>query len=199
MRILAFSDLHRDTNAARSILAMAASADIVIGAGDFATRGHGHADTLDILRDITAPMILVAGNHDRLAALRAACHDRPNFHLLHGDAVTLGGVAFYGLGYEIPPTQENNWNKGLDEATAAQHLAACPPGAVLVTHSPPFGTADVQRDGHNAGSHAIRAAILSTAPLLHLCGHIHHAWGTSGMIAACKVHNLGPTVTWFAI
>jgi hypothetical protein len=33
---------------------------------------------------------------------------------------------------------------------------------------------------------------MSRKPRLHLCGHIHHAWGTSGVIGECSVHNLGP-------
>ena len=199
MRILAFSDLHRDTNAAHAIVAAAASADIVIGAGDFATRGLGHADTLDILRAITTPTILVAGNHDRLDILRHACHDSPNLHVLHGEALTLGGIAFYGLGYEIPATLDNDWNQSLDEAAAARLLASCPHDAILVTHAPPFGTADLQRDGSHAGSHAVRAAIIATSPRLHLCGHIHNAWGMTGMIAGCQVQNLGPKIIWLYV
>ena len=38
MRLLAFSDLHRDRSAARRLTRMAAEADVVVAAGDFATR-----------------------------------------------------------------------------------------------------------------------------------------------------------------
>jgi len=53
VRILAFSDLHRDRDAAEAIANASADADLVVGAGDFATMGRGHADTLDVLRDIS--------------------------------------------------------------------------------------------------------------------------------------------------
>ncbi len=75
MKILAFSDLHRDRAAAEAIVSASADADLVIGAGDFATMGLGYDDTLEPLRKLRAPLVVVAGNHDSLDALRTACAD----------------------------------------------------------------------------------------------------------------------------
>ncbi|MDB5579143.1 MAG: hypothetical protein JWR80_4319, partial [Bradyrhizobium sp.] len=61
MRILAFSDLHRDAAQAEVIVNESRDADVVVGAGDFASRGLGHEDTLDILRRMTVPFVLVPG------------------------------------------------------------------------------------------------------------------------------------------
>lgn len=199
MKILAFSDLHRDKNAAWSLRDAARAADVVIGAGDFGTRGEGLADTFDILRDITVPVLVVAGNHDNLAEMQAANRGWPHLHVLHGSGVAIGGTPFFGLGYEIPATNEASWNQRLAEAEAEELLAACPDKAVLVTHSPPYGVADLQRNGRHEGSRAIRAAIERHQPQLVLCGHIHHAWGTMGAIGHSAVHNLGPSVNWFEI
>ena len=200
MRILAFSDLHRDRDAAREIVDAARDADVVVGAGDFATRGVGLGDTMDLLRAVTVPMVLVAGNHDDLDELRNACGNSDAVHVLHGGGVVIGGISFFGLGFEIPAgARDEPWNQRLDEAEAARLLRACPPSAVLVTHSPPFGCADIQGNGAHEGSHAIRDAVVSTNPRLHLCGHIHHAWGTSGIIGECRVRNLGPTVNRFVV
>jgi Icc-related predicted phosphoesterase len=200
MRILAFSDLHRNTDAAREIVDASREADVVVGAGDFATQGAGLRDTMDLLRAVTVPMVLVAGNHDDLDELREACRISDAIHVLHGDVVTIGGISFFGLGFEIPAGRRDEpWNRRLDEAEAAKLLVACPQGAVLVTHSPPFGSADVQRNGVHEGSRAIRDAVMLTKPRLHLCGHIHHAWGTSGIICECRVHNLGPSVNRFVV
>jgi Icc-related predicted phosphoesterase len=200
MRILAFSDLHRDAAAAREIVDASRDADVVVGAGDFATRGVGLCDTMDLLRAVTVPMVLVAGNHDDLDELRDACRINDTLHVLHGDGVTIAGISFFGLGFEIPAgMRDEPWNRRLGEEEAARLLLACPPGAVLVTHSPPFGSADIQRNGAHEGSRAIRDAVVSTKPRLHLCGHIHHAWGTSGIIGECGVHNLGPTVNRFVV
>lgn len=199
MRVLAFSDLHRDVEAARGVVAAAATADLVVGAGDFATMRRGMADTIDVLRALTVPVVLVAGNHDGLDDLRDACAGWSNCHVLHGHKVSVGGTEIFGLGFEIASIDRGSWSSQIGEADAARALAACPSGALLVTHAPPYGVADLQRNGAHEGSRAIRAAIEEKRPRLHLCGHIHNAWGTRGVIADCPVHNLGPTVNWFEI
>jgi len=199
MRILAFSDLHRNRDAAQAIVDASRETDVVVGAGDFATKGIGLRDTIDLLRAVVVPTVLVAGNHDDLDELRGACRDGKAVHVLHGEAATVEGIPFFGLGFEIPAgTREEPWNQRMNELEAAKLLLACPRGAILVTHSPPLGVADVQTNGIHEGSRSIGDAVLSTKARLHLCGHIHHAWGTSGIIGECRVHNLGPTVNWFA-
>ncbi|AOO81343.1 metallophosphoesterase family protein [Bosea vaviloviae] len=199
MRILAFSDLHRNKDIAQEILQASREADIVVGAGDFATKGVGLSETIDVLRTITVPTIFVAGNHDSLAELQDACRGRDAIHVLHGEGVTIAGIAFFGLGFETPPGRNEPWNQSLGEVEAAKALTKCPKGAILVTHSPPFGVADVQTTGAHEGSRSIREAVETAKPRLHLCGHIHHSWGMSGLIGLCPVHNLGPTANWFAL
>ena len=51
-RILAFSDVHCDAHACATLVTEGAKADLVIGAGDFAQRREGLADTMGLL----APM-----------------------------------------------------------------------------------------------------------------------------------------------
>ena len=200
VNILAFSDLHRNVDAAQAIVDASREADVVVGAGDFATQGMGLRDTIDLLRAVLAPLVIVAGNHDDLDELRDACSAGNAIHVLHGEAATVAGIPFFGLGFEIPSgRRRDSWNRQLDEQEAAKLMRTCPPGAVLVTHSPPFGCADVQRNGAHEGSRAIRDAVMSAQPRLHLCGHIHQAWGTSGIVGRCPVHNLGPTVNWFEV
>jgi uncharacterized protein len=197
MRILAFSDLHRNRDAAQAIVNASREANVVVGAGDFATKGIGLSETIDLLRGIARPAVFVAGNHDNLDELRDACGGRDAIHVLHGEGVIIEGVSFFGLGFEVPARRDEPWNQRLDEAEAGKLLQGCPTGAVLVTHSPPFGVADVQTTGAHDGSRGIREKVEAVKPRLHLCGHIHHAWGTSGVIGECPVHNLGPTVNWF--
>jgi Icc-related predicted phosphoesterase len=200
MRIIAFSDLHRDQAASRAIVAASTEADVVVGAGDFATHGAGIDETLGILGGIKVPLVLVAGNHDDLSDLRAAARGRPGWHVLHGETAKLGGVAFFGFGFEVGEMPGALAQSILSEAQAARLLTACPRHAVLVTHSPPHGVADMQRDGSHQGSRrAIRACVEAQAPRLHVCGHIHHAWGTTGDIAGCPVVNLGPTPRVFEV
>jgi uncharacterized protein len=199
MRLLAFSDLHRDMAMAKGVVAASLDVDVVVSAGDFATRGIGLQDTLDILRRLAVPFVLVPGNHDDLEELRLACVDWPLAHVLHGESVTLQGVPFFGIGFGSGVINPEPWNKALDEQDAARLLRDVPKDAVLISHSPPHGIADQQKDGRHDGSPALRDAIRIHQPSLTICGHIHNGWGQSGRIGQTPVHNIGPQARLFVI
>jgi Icc-related predicted phosphoesterase len=199
LKILAFSDLHRDVKAMQNIMLESELADVLIGAGDFATYGLGTNDTMSILAEAKVPVLIVPGNHDNTKELRTICDKFENMHLLHGDLLTIKGVNFFGLGDEIPHANDAEWNQSLSEDEAADILQHCPAGGVLITHSPPLGYCDQQANGTHEGSQAIRDAIRFKKPVLNLCGHIHEAWNTTAMIDKTQVFNLGPTSHWFEI
>ena len=199
MRILAFSDLHRDIEATRKIVDASPQADILVGAGDFSTRGLGAGEIIRILQSANTPTVLVSGNHDNLKELDDLCSGWADGYLLNGDSVTIDSVTFFGLGGEIPRRNTADWNEAVSEELASQILADCPDNAVLVTHIPPFGYADLQRDGSHDGSASVAAAIGEKQPVLHFCGHIHSAWGASGKMGRTAIHNLGPTINWFDV
>ena len=199
MKILAFSDLHRDAEATRAIVAASSDADVLVGAGDFANRGQGAAEIIGILRTADMPTVLVSGNHDNSDELRDLCSGWPQGYFLNAQPVTLGNITFFGLGGEIPQRNNAEWNEAISEEEASKALTACPNNAILITHMPPFGHADLQRNGTHDGSKSITIAIEEKQPILHFCGHIHSAWGMSGKIGTTSVHNLGPTVNWFKL
>lgn len=199
MRILAFSDLHNDLDAARQIVDASQTADVVVGAGDFGVKGSSAAEVLHILKQMSVPTIFVAGNHDNLDELRNFCADWEHGHFLHGRCVTILGQPFYGLGCEIPSRSDFAWNQTLTEEAAETLLEQCPHQAVLVTHTPPLGYCDLQRDGGHEGSQAILDTIKTKNIKLNCTGHIHNSWGAVEKIGACTVHNLGPTVNWYEI
>jgi len=199
LKILAFSDLHRDVAAARKIVAASTDADILVGAGDFATYGQGAAEIIQILQTANTPTVLVSGNHDNLEELSRLCSGWANGYLLHGQSVQLANTSFFGLGGEIPQRNNADWNEAVSEEHASKALADCPNNAILVTHMPPFGYADLQRDGTHDGSKSIAAAIEEKQPVFHFCGHIHSAWGMFGKIGKTSIHNLGPVTNFFEL
>ncbi len=199
MRILAASDLHCDLDATRALVGAAGQADVVVIAGDLAIKGQGAAPVLDLLKSIPRPVIMVAGNHDRLAELRAFCAGWRDGHVLHGDGMRLQGIPFFGLGGEIPRSSDDVWNFAITEAQAARALADCPAGAVLITHTPPKGLCDRQKDGRHDGAKSVLDVLRAKSPRLHLCGHIHASFGQSEKLGDCPVHNLGPSVNWFTV
>ncbi len=198
MKLLAFSDLHRDLGQAAELAAMAPEADVVIGAGDFASVHEGLGETIETLVGIETPTVLVPGNNETEDALREAAGGWSAATVLHGTGTAIDGVEFYGLGAGVPVTPWD-WSFDLDDETAASMLDACPAQAVLVLHSPPQGHCDANGSGDHFGSPALLRAIEQKAPRLAVCGHIHESWGCESRISGSPVHNLGPKGTWIEV
>jgi uncharacterized protein len=191
MRLLAFSDLHTDLGQARRLAERSAEADLVLGVGDFASVHSGLAETIEALRAIEVPAVLVPGNNETEEALREACAGWEQAVILHGQSTEIDGVAFFGLGAGIPVTPWE-WSFDLTEEAAATLLEACPEGCVLAVHSPPRGHVDVSGSGRHLGSEAVLDAIERRRPRLVVCGHIHESWGRESRIGPTPVINLGP-------
>jgi Icc-related predicted phosphoesterase len=192
MNLLLFSDLHADTDAARHLVEMARTADVLIGAGDFGNMRREIHRCIDILQVIVKPAVLVPGNAESAEELTDACRDWPSAHVLHGSGVRIDGVDFFGIGGAIPVTPFGSWSYDFSEEEAKQLLSTCPIGGVLVSHSPPKGTVDRSSKGQNLGSSAVREAVERCRPKLVVCGHIHGSWGVREMIDATTVINAGP-------
>lgn len=198
MRILAFSDLHCDLEQGKRLVEMAAEADVVIGAGDFASVHEGLPETICTLAAIKVPTVLVPGNNETVDALRAAVDGWESATVLHGEGTTIEDTEFFGLGAGIPVTPWD-WSFDLDDEAATQMLAPCPEEAVLVLHSPPKDHCDSAGGVGNFGSPALLKAIEEKRPRLAVCGHIHESWGCESQIGPTPVRNLGPKGTWLEV
>lgn len=198
MKILAFSDLHTDLATAATLVERSAEADLVIGAGDFASQHHGLEETIAALAPITVPTLLVPGNNETEAALREACAGWEVATVLHGEGIEIDGLSFFGLGAGVPTTPWD-WSFDLSDEEAAAKLQPCPDDAILILHSPPRGHCDRSSDGTSLGSPAITAGIEAKAPRLAVCGHIHESWGERSQIGPTRVANLGPDGAEFEI
>ena len=177
---------------------MSAEADVVIGAGDFASVHEGLGETIEALAAIEAPTVLVPGNNETEEALREAATDWDAATVLHGGGTTIDGVEFFGLGAGIPVTPWD-WSFDLDDEAATEMLAACPEGARA---RPPLAAPGPLRragDGNHFGSPALLAAIEAKRPRLAVCGHIHESWGCESRIGGTPVRNLGPAGTWLEV
>ncbi|HSI80222.1 MAG TPA: metallophosphoesterase [Solirubrobacterales bacterium] len=198
MRLLAFSDLHRDLARAERLVEASGDADVVVAAGDYASVHRGLDDAIDALRPIEAPTVLVPGNNETADALREACSGWTAATVLHGEATEVDGVPFFGLGAGVPTTPWD-WSFDLSEAEAEAMLEPCPRGAVLVVHSPPRGHCDRSGAGDHLGSEAILRAVEAKQPRVAVCGHIHESWGAESRVGDSRVLNLGPDGTWIDV
>ncbi len=192
MKLLLFSDLHTDAQAARSLAERSREADVVVGAGDFASARRGLSECIAILKAIACPTILVPGNNESHEELKAACHGWAQARVLHGSGAEVGGVQFFGLGGGVPPTPFGSWSFDLSEDEAARLLEGCPRRAVLISHSPPLGVLDASSSGQSLGSASVRRAVEQKQPVLVVCGHIHASGGQQAMLEQTPVVNAGP-------
>lgn len=201
MKLLLASDLHRDLEAARSLVARSATVDVVVIAGDLAIKRRGLQEIVDVLAAIQTPTVLVCGNGESPEELRDACdrarHQKTgtrwtSHQVLHGDSADIDGVTFFGLGGAVPVTPFGDWSVDIPEEDAAELLSACPEGAVLVSHSPPRGHVDSDRSGVHRGSWSVLEAIERASPRLVVCGHIHDCWGDRSMAGETPIVNAGP-------
>lgn len=192
MKLLLFSDLHRDREAAEALSTLASNVDVVVGAGDFASLRQGLATTIEVLQEIDRPAVLVPGNAESVEELTEACRQWPTAHVLHGTPVNIAGVSFFGIGGAIPITPFGSWSYDFSEDDARALLANCSHVDVLVTHSPPKGVVDVSSRGDHLGSAAIREAVEQYRPDLVVCGHIHDSAGKQATLGPTTVINAGP-------
>jgi Icc-related predicted phosphoesterase len=191
MRLLLCSDIHCDLGAARRLVERSAKFDVLVCAGDLGVMRTGLEKTVGVLADARVPTVLVAGNGESFEELTDACASWPSAHVLHGTGCEIDGVRFWGLGGAVPVTPFGAWSYDLTEERAAELLAGCPEGGVLVTHSPPFGHVD-GANGRHLGSRAVLETIERVWPRLVVCGHIHGCWTEESRVGDTQVINAGP-------
>ncbi|MCB2109766.1 MAG: metallophosphoesterase family protein [Defluviimonas sp.] len=193
MRVLAFSDLHLDIAARDRILAAAGNADLIVGAGDFASRREGLESFVAPFGALAGKAVFVAGNNETVDELRAATPVR----VLHGETISMGGLRIAGLGAAVPPLPPLPWASfDLTEEMATRLLDGIETADILISHSPPKGVCDRHARIGPIGSDAVLAAARRLEPRYLLCGHVHDDWGARGMIGETEVMNLGPRPTW---
>lgn len=196
MKLLLCSDIHCDSDAARSLVERSADADVLVCAGDLAVMRRGLEPVVEILSRATCPAVLVPGNGESDIELADACGEWDGAHVLHGTGCEIDGVSFWGLGGGVPVTPFGSWSFDLSEEEAEALLADCPEDAVLVTHSPPYGHVDTAGGGDHLGSRAILKAVQRVAPRLVVCGHIHACWQQESAVGGTRIVNAGPKGVW---
>ena len=197
MKLLLFSDVHRDLAAAARLVELSREATVAVAAGDLATVHRGLDEVVAVLRDMACPTVLVPGNGETFDELEAACASWPEAQVLHGTGARVAGRDFFGLGGGVPVTPFGSWSWDFTEQEAAALLADCPSDAILVSHSPPKGAVDRDASGASLGSGAVRDTVLASRLALVVCGHIHSCGGRSEKLGATTVVNAGPRgVLW---
>lgn len=189
MKILIFSDIHRDLDALGRVVAQ--PADLYICAGDLATFGKGLERCGEVLAPLGERLWMLPGNHETHDATRSLCA-RHGFIDFHRRVLQLGATEWAGLGYSnITPfkTPGEYSEEEIAEALAAFDGIEKP---YLVVHFPPYNTTlDEFAPGKHAGSPTLRNWVERANPVFLFCGHIHETAGKSEMLGATKCVNVG--------
>ncbi len=179
MKFVAISDTHGQHH--KLILP---EGDILIHAGDISGRGLAFEVT-EFLNWFTVQnfkyKIFVAGNHDFFFEQESA--EAVNKIIpagiiyLNDSEVIIDGIKIWGS--PISPWFYN-WAFNRHRGAAIQkHWDLIPADTnILVTHGPAHKILDTTVSGHNAGCEDLLDTINTIRPKVHLCGHIHEAYGT---------------------
>lgn len=157
--------------------------DIVIHAGDISGRGTEQQvrDFLEWFSSLDHRYkIFIAGNHDFFLEKASAEIVRSmipsNVIYLNDSAIEIEGIKIWGS--PVQPWFHDwafNRQRGAD---IRKHWNLIPPGTdVLITHGPAFGILDRTVYGHQVGCVDLLEKIQEVKPRVHVCGHIHEAYG----------------------
>lgn len=179
MKILAISDTH-----GQHASLQLPEADMIIHAGDISRKGTEN-QVRDFLQWFSAlphrHKIFIAGNHDfffeNAGDTAIAAMIPEGIIYLNDSGVAINGITIWGS-----PVQPwfYDWAFNRQRGAAIQkHWALVPAKTdILVTHGPAAGLLDQTIHGLNVGCEDLRKTIRQVRPKVHICGHIHEAYGT---------------------
>ena len=184
MKILAFSDIHNDWHALKTLVQEGVDAYVCAGDITFSEKGMGTA--VEILQPIKEFLFIVPGNNE------APEHLQELFpHVVHGKVAEYMGLKIGGIG-GAPRTPWNTLFEW-DEEYAYQLLEGLGGVDVFVAHAPPRGTGLASTSGGvDAGSEAVRWYVENYRPGYAVVGHIHERAGMVERVGETIVFNPGP-------
>lgn len=177
LRLLCFSDLHRDFTAAQALArtALVGRFDHLVCAGDLALDGAHEPGLTTLLSRSGVEILAVPGNHDgpSYAPELAA----GSWTDLHDQLVRRGEWWFAGFGLQGAPPAAGEEPADANRMLALLRRAEALPAdrLVLVTHLPPAGTlAARDRRFVDRGSALLADWVSRHQPAAIVCGHVHH-------------------------
>ncbi len=179
MKFVAISDTH-----GRHAGLQLPVGDVLIHAGDVSMKGD-EAAIDDFLHWFAEQKfqhkIFIAGNHDfyfeRTPAEIIAAKIPAGITYLNDSGVTINGIHIWGS--PISPWFYNwafNRHRGEE---IKRHWDLIPSStAILITHGPVFKILDKTSRGQHVGCEDLMEKVNIIQPKVHICGHIHEAYGT---------------------
>ena len=178
MKFVAISDTH-----GQHVQLSLPQADAIIHAGDLSKRGTAQQvhDFLQWFSGLDYKYrIFIAGNHDflfeRLPAEQVNALLPDNVIYLNDNGIEIEGITIWGS--PVQPWFHDwafNRQRGAD---ISKHWNLIPDDTnILITHGPAKGILDRTVYGQEVGCADLADAIDRSRPAVHICGHIHEAYG----------------------
>ncbi|MEI6947783.1 metallophosphatase domain-containing protein [Paraflavisolibacter sp. H34] len=196
MKFVAISDTH-----CRHKSLKLPPGDVLLHCGDISYKGQKN-EVVDFLNWMASlpytHKIFIAGNHDfyfeKASPAEIAGLLPPGVVYLNDSGVEINGIRIWGS--PITPWFFNwafNRPRG---APIKKHWDKIPADTdILITHGPVFGIHDTVINGRQAGCLDLLQKVKQVKPRVHLCGHIHEAYGSQKkggtlFINACVLNEL---------
>lgn len=178
MKVVAVSDIHlKDVKTPE--------ADLLLLAGDMTFKGaKQELEWFErwLMRQPQKHKVWIAGNHElgleRDGTLAAGIARRTGSHYLEDSGIDIEGVSIWGSPV-TPWFFDWAWNRQRGEEIRRHWLLIHEGTDILMTHGPPFGYMDLNREGESVGCKDLLDAIneLSYPPRVMVFGHIHSGYG----------------------
>lgn|SRR5690242_819341 len=188
-RLLVFSDVHNDSRALQTLMAI--DADYYFAAGDLVSWGRGLDKMGEIMKPRSDRVYVLPGNHESADDIAGFCKNF-GFRDFHGAKIEINGTHVAGLGYSSPTPFDTPGEYSEEEMARRLHAFAGLNPLVMICHAPPLNTAlDRVHEGLHAGSRAVKDFIEEAQPGHFFCGHIHEAEGVVAQMGATRAMNVG--------
>jgi Icc-related predicted phosphoesterase len=180
VRFVAISDTHCRHRSLRL-----PKGDVLLHAGDVSYRSS-RQEIIDFLdwfgKQPFTHKIFIAGNHDfffereKMDSIRQMLPE--SVYYLKDEALLVQGIKIWGSPY-TPWFFRWAFNKTRGIALA-KHWNNIPSDTdLLLTHGPAYGVLDQVVNEQHAGDLDLLKKIVEVKPRVHVCGHIHEAYGTT--------------------
>ena len=184
MKITFISDTHgrHEHLTSKAYNNILGSGDVLVHAGDCTNFGKTHEikEFLDWFSNTDfTHKIFIAGNHDfgfeHVHDIAPEYKDK-GVHYLFDNEVVIDGVKFYGSPWQ-PEFYDWAFNLPRGEKLAEKWKKIPGDTDVLITHGPARGMLDHTISGELVGCEDLLNRVLEVQPKIHVCGHIHWAYG----------------------
>lgn len=190
LKILAASDIHEDRKAVKKLAerAQKEKVDLVVLCGDLTFFDMDWKGIIGPFREKGLEVVFVPGNHDSPETTELLVQ-KYRIRNLQEYSVVVGDIGFFGCGganvgpyyiseKELYETLKKNFRYVKDAKKK-----------IMVTHVPPAGTL-IEKFSFPS-SKAVRKAIDTFKPDVHMSGHMHETEGMEEYIGRTKVMSIG--------